>query len=465
MRKLVLPLLVALAIAVVAGGAAWLFAPAGGPAAPYVAPRLPASAGASAPVQSQAMVLRGQYLARAGDCAACHTAEGGAPYAGGLRMNTPFGAIYSTNITPEVVHGIGNYTYADFERAVRHGIRQDGKNLYPAMPYPEFAGITDDDMQALYVYFMHGVPPRPQANRDNALPWPFSVRPGLRAWNTFLKPDTPPAPDPRRGADWQRGAYLVRTLGHCGSCHTPRGALGQPKAMSEHDGADYLGGAVLDDWYAPGLARTLKAGERRWTEDEIADYLATGRTAHSAAFGPMSDVVQHSTQYLTDADRRAIAVYLLALPEAEAASADTDAGDAARRQQRLARTTRELADARPASLGARLYLDNCVGCHRVDGQGDPRTFPALAANASITGKNATSLIHVILAGSAMPSTRQAPTPLSMPGFAWRLSDEEVAALATFVRGGWNNQAGPVSADAVRAVRRDTGLPAPTDRNR
>lgn len=459
MRKLILPLLVALVIAVVVGGAAWMFTPADGPAAPYVAPALPADSGATAPVQSQAMVLRGQYLARAGDCAACHTAQGGAPYAGGLRMNTPFGAIYSTNITPDGVHGIGNYTYADFERAVRHGIRQDGKNLYPAMPYPEFAGITDDDMQALYVFFMQGVQPRPTANRDNPLPWPFSVRAGMRVWNTFLKPDKPPAPDPDRSLAWQRGAYLVRTLGHCGSCHTPRGALGQPKAMSENDGADYLGGAVLDDWYAPGLARALKAGTRRWTEDDIATYLATGRTEHTAAFGPMSDVVQHSTQYLTDADRHAIAVYLLSLPAPEAAATDT-----AQRQERLARTTRELADARPTSLGARLYLDNCVGCHRVDGQGDPHTFPALAANTAITGENATSLIHVILAGSAMPSTQHAPTPLSMPGFAWRLSDEEVAALATFVRGSWDNQADPVSADDVAQVRDDTGLPAPIARS-
>src|SRR5690606_27063838 len=198
-------------IAVTGAGAfaAWLFHPEPGPAAPHIAPALPPSMGASAPVQSQAMLLRGQYLARAADCAACHTARGGTPYAGGLRMNTPFGAIHSTNITPHVVHGIGAYTYEEFDRAVRHGIRRDGKYLYPAMPYPEYAGISDEDMQALYAYFMNGVQPSAEANLDNALPWPFSVRAGLRAWNAWFKPPAPPAPDPGRDPDWRRGAYLV----------------------------------------------------------------------------------------------------------------------------------------------------------------------------------------------------------------------------------------------------------------
>lgn len=443
-------------IAVTGAGAfaAWLFHPEPGPAAPHIAPALPPSMGASAPVQSQAMLLRGQYLARAADCAACHTARGGTPYAGGLRMNTPFGAIHSTNITPHVVHGIGAYTYEEFDRAVRHGIRRDGKYLYPAMPYPEYAGISDEDMQALYAYFMNGVQPSAEANLDNALPWPFSVRAGLRAWNAWFKPPAPPAPDPGRDPDWRRGAYLVRTLGHCGSCHTPRGMLGQPKAMSEEDGADYLGGAVLDDWYAPGLARSLKTGARTWTEDDIVTYLETGRTEHKAAFGPMSEVVQHSTQYLTDADRRAIAVYLLSLP----VPGDDDDTDTERLAQQPTQASSELANATPRSLGARLYLDNCIGCHRADGQGDPRTFPALAGNSAIISDDATSLIHIILAGSAMPATERAPTPLSMPGFAWRLSDAEVAELASYVRSNWGNGAKPVSADEVAQVRRSTGLP-------
>ncbi len=400
--------------------------------APYILTQKTASAASATPGEN--LLERGAYLARAGDCVACHTPPGGKPFAGGLAMQSPFGTIYSTNITPDPEHGIGRYTYAEFSKAVSQGITRDGKRLYPAMPYPSFAKMTDSDMRALYVYFTQGVAPVSQPNKPTELRWPFSIRALMIGWNMFYARSGPYAPNPSMSPDWNRGAYLVQGLGHCGACHTPRGIASQEAALSDKDGPDYLRGNVMDNWFAPNLANSLQTGLRAWGRRDIADYLKTGRTTNSAAFGAMADVVHYSTQHLSESDLLAIATYLKSMP----GETQPDATD---RSVQL------------SHAGARLYLDNCNACHRSDGTGAPRTFPRLAGNEMVNSPDPTSLIHLVLKGGAMPTTGTTPSALAMPDFGWRLSDREVADVLTFVRSSWGNDAPPVSANAVAKVRK------------
>jgi len=404
---------------------------------------------AAAPSVLQQQLDAGAYLARAGDCVACHTAPGGLPFTGGLPMTTPFGVIYSTNITPDTTHGIGNYSFEQFDRAMRQGIAGNGDHLYPAMPYTAFSRISAADMQSLYAYFMHGVKPAPTANRANELRWPFSMRSLLAGWNLLFLKKGEYVAAPERSAPWNRGAYLVQGLGHCGACHTPRGIAGQEKAASPADGKQYLAGTVIDNWFASNLTADSAAGLHGWSGEEIADYLKTGRSARSAAAGPMAQVVGMSTQYLRDDDLAAIAEYLKALPGASgkvtsirAASADAAAPSALRAGTQL-------------TPGARLYVDNCNACHRSDGAGVSHTFPALVRSSVVNTADPTSLIHLVLAGSAMPSTRTAPSALAMPDFAWRLNDQQVADVLSFVRGSWGNQAPAVATSDVERLRKAT----------
>lgn len=299
----------------------------------------------------QRQLEQGAYLAHAGDCTACHSTPNGQPFAGGLAMATPFGIVYSTNITPDPEHGIGQYNFEEFDRAVREGVARDGHHLYPAMPYTAFAKVSVSDMRALYAYFRHGIEPAPTANRQSELRWPFGMRSLMSAWNLLYLKKGEYAPDAGRSASWNRGAYLVQGLGHCGACHTPRGIAGQEKASSESDGKHYLVGASTDNWFASNLTADLGTGLRAWTEKEIVEYLKTGRTARSAAFGAMAQVVGESTQHLRDEDLTAIAEYLKSLPPAsgDATAPTTVAADAA---------TRSLRAGTPGGRGAQLYLDN-----------------------------------------------------------------------------------------------------------
>ncbi|WP_153075467.1 c-type cytochrome [Paraburkholderia bonniea] len=423
---------------------------------------------AAAPVQAplphtqkDPQVHRGAYLARAGDCIACHTAAGGRPFAGGLPIDTPFGTIYSSNITPDKTTGIGDYTFEDFDRAVRDGVSKHSGNLYPAMPYPSYRILSHDDMQALYAYFTRGVSAVQQANQPNGLKFPFNIRPLMIGWNLlFLKGKGSYRYNPSKSAEWNRGAYLIEGLGHCGACHTPHGVTGQEKAFSERGGGPYLGGATLGGWNAPTLAGDIRSGLAGWSKADIAAFLKTGRTAHSAAFGAMTEVVGDSTQYLSDADLEAMAEYLKSLPGAVRAApaaaqppsppAAPDAATYALRQGDL------------SARGARVYLDNCNACHRSDGTGAPRTFPALTGNPVISSSDPTSLIHLVLTGSRMPSAALAPAPLAMPDFAWRLTDQQVADVLSFIRSNWGNHAAPVDAATVAKVRRQTGAAAVLD---
>ncbi|AZE70346.1 Gluconate 2-dehydrogenase, membrane-bound, cytochrome c [Pseudomonas synxantha] len=391
------------------------------------------------------LIKQGEYLARAGDCVACHTAKGGKPFAGGLPMETPIGVIYSTNITPDKT-GLGDYSFEDFDKAVRHGIAKNGSTLYPAMPYPSYARVSDSDMQALYAYFMKGVEPVAQENKDSDIPWPLSMRWPLAAWRWMFAPaveehQAQTAADPVIN----RGAYLVEGLGHCGACHTPRALTMQEKALSAADGNAFLSGsAPLEGWIAKSLRGDHKDGLGSWSEEQLVQFLKTGRSDRSAVFGGMSDVVVHSMQYMSQDDLTAIARYLKSLPA-------VDPKDQPHQyDKQVAQALWKGDDSKP---GASVYIDNCAACHRTDGHGYTRVFPALAGNPVLQTADATSLINIVLNGGTLPATHTAPSTFTMPAFAWRLSDQEVADVVSFIRGSWGNKGAPVNASEVADLRK------------
>ena len=394
-----------------------------------------------------ASVERGRYLAVAADCGACHTAPGGKPFAGGLAIDSPLGAIYSTNITPDPESGIGKFSLDEFDRAVRHGIDDEGVTLYPAMPYPSYASMSDADIAALYAYFMHGVAPAAGSEHANAIPWPLSIRWPVAIWRKLFAP-SPDAPafDASRYVDpvVARGAYLVRGPGHCGSCHTPRAITLQEKSLDDSSPAFLAGGQEIRGWVAVNLRGNVGDGLGLWSKEEIVATLRTARNAEQSVTGaPMSDVVVHSTQNLTEADLQAMAAYLKTLPPTS--------GDAPKFAANPA-TAAALAKGQEANRGAQLYDDNCAACHHTDGAGSPKALPQIAGNSSALAQDPNSLIRLVLAGSALPGTTAAPSPLGMPGFAWRLSNEEVAQLLTFIRTSWGNHASNVTAGEVARVR-------------
>jgi len=405
---------------------------------------------------SQELVQRGAYLARAGDCIACHTTSKGKPYAGGAPIATPMGVIYSTNITPDLETGIGHYSLDNFVKVMREGVTEDGDYLYPAMPYTSYAKVSREDLSALYAYFMQGVEPVRQPNHPTKLRWPLSIHSLMVVWNGLYLKKGEYAANANKSVSWNRGAYFVQGLGHCGGCHTPRGVLGQEKAESEKDGRQYLAGAKLDNWYALPLTGDRKTGLNAWSKDEIAEYLKTGRTERIAAVGMMAGVVSKSTQYLTEQDLMAIAEYLKTLPP----SNDEGPGNADSAMQASASSaaTRALSAGDTGMRGSRVYLDNCNACHRSDGSGVKRTFPNLVKNEAVNAKDPISLIHIVLAGGATPSTQTAPSAFAMPDLGWRLSDAEVADVLTFVRGSWGNHAAAVSRDEVGRVRKALANP-------
>jgi mono/diheme cytochrome c family protein len=391
------------------------------------------------------LVSRGEHLARIGDCVACHTAPGGKPFAGGLAIESDLGQIFSTNITPDKQSGIGSYSEAQFAAALRDGKRADGANLYPAMPYPSYRLVSDADVHALYTYFMKGVAAVPDRPPQTALGFPFNLRWGLSLWNLAFTPSGSFKPDPKASDEVNRGAYLVEGLGHCGSCHTPRAVTMQEVALDAGD-ERYLAGTELNGWHAPQLRAggTASRGLAAWSVAEIVDYLGSGRNNHAAVGGEMKSVVENSTAYMTDAELHAIAAYLKSIPNTMPAAED--------KQGAAARTEAKLTAAVNLAAGERLYLDNCGACHFVTGHGAPRVFPSLDGASVVNAQNPTGLITTILMGAETPSTDRSPSILPMPGFAGRLSDQEVAALASFIRSGWSNSAPAVTAEQVAKLR-------------
>lgn len=375
---------------------------------------------------------RGEYLAHLGDCVACHTVKGGKPLSGGLELKTPFGALYSTNITPDMKTGIGQYSYEQFDRAMRSGVSADGHNLYPAMPYPSYSKMSSEDMQALYQYLRFGVTPVNKVNIQSQMKWPFNMRWGLSFWNILFGGGKPYASDAAKSAEWNRGAYIVQGMGHCGSCHTPRGILFQEKAMSQDgmSGKDFLAGSTVDNWHAVNL-RNL------WTVPEIVTFLKTGRNQHASAYGTMTEVIGLSTQHFTDDDLTAIAIYLKSLSnEVNKQTQPILAID----KSQLYKSTDGLA-----------YVQFCSTCHRNDGKGVPKLFPPLAGNKSILSEDPTSVIHVVLSGWKSAETKTHNRIVGMPEYG-SLNDQELAGIITFIRSSWGNLAPAVTPDQVKLVR-------------
>ncbi|KWZ38115.1 alcohol dehydrogenase [Burkholderia savannae] len=407
---------------------------------------LAVSTGARAASPDDALVARGAYLAKAGDCIACHTAARGKPFAGGLPMETPMGAIYATNITPDPETGIGGYSETDFARALREGVAKDGHNLYPAMPYPSYAKLADGDVKALYAYFMHGVEPVKQANRAPDIPWPLGMRWPLKIWNAVFLDAGAYRDKPGKDAAWNRGAYLVQGLGHCGSCHTPRGVGFQEKALDE-SGPAYLSGALIDNWFASNLTGEHNVGLGRWTEADLAQFLKTGANRHASAFGSMTSVINHSTQALSEADLAAIARYLKSLPAAGGTGAPPYRHDAAATQALLARPADD--------AGAKVYAAYCMHCHGVDGHAFAPLLAPLAGNPNVLESNAASLINVTLNGTDDLVIDGLPAAYPMPKFAHVLTDRQIADVLTFMRAGWNNGAPAVRPADVAKLRKAT----------
>ncbi|CAG9171490.1 cytochrome c [Cupriavidus respiraculi] len=416
----------------------------------------PAIATAATPAaHASAQIERGRYLARAANCMACHTSANGAPFAGGLPLDTPVGRVYSTNITPDPETGIGAYTFADFDRAVRRGIARHGERLYPAMPYPSYARMDDRDVEALFAFLQAEVKPVRQDNPDADMRWPFSMRWLLRVWNWLFLDSAPIQADAAKGEAWNRGAYLVQAVGHCGACHTPRGVLFAEKALDERS-RDFLSGAQVSGWSASNLTGDQLTGLGSWSAPEIAEYLRTGRNVHATSFGPMSEVISSSTQYLSDPDLQAIAVYLKSLPgrRGETQPFRYDASTAA-----------QLAEGRFDAAGARQYAQYCMPCHGANGKGFARVFPPLAGNATVLDPSPASLINLLLDGAVTARVETAPTDYHMPGYGWTLDDQELANVLTFIRTSWGNGATPVDAAAVARRRAELGsaLTAPAER--
>lgn len=384
-----------------------------------------------------AAVRRGAYLARAGDCTACHTLPGKPEFSGGLPINSPFGAIYATNITPDKQFGIGDYTLQDFDGALRRGVVR-GKHLYPAMPYTSYVKLGDGDIADLYAYFMHGVAPVHEPPPATHLPFPFNQRWGLAGWNLLFAPRETYRGVIGRTAQWNRGAYLVQSLGHCGSCHTPRDVFFKEKAYDEA-GRQFLAGGLLDNWYAPALSGAAPETLQAWSEADIAAFLKTGQAHGGIAFGAMKQVVEDSTQYMTDSDLRAMASYLKSLSH--------DRGEA-----KVAQAATPSAPTLGATElpGAGLYAQFCSRCHGTAGQGIGR-YPALAGNPVVRSKDASSLIRIVLLGGRAPLTAFASRPPAMPGFRAQFSDKDVADVVTYIRSSWGNDAAPVEPHRVGAL--------------
>jgi mono/diheme cytochrome c family protein len=372
-----------------------------------------------------ALIQKGEYLARAGDCIACHTAPGGKPFAGGLIMQTPVGSLSTPNLTPDKETGLGNWSDADFYRALHEGIGKNGEYLYPAFPFPWYTSVTEDDARAIKAY-LDSLAPEHAPRKPLHMAFPFNVRDGLLAWRTaFFKPKTF-APDPKKSDVVNRGAYLVEGLGHCGECHNRDNLLG----ASQWSGR--LEGGEIEGWYAPNITSDGRQGVGQWSEDEIATYLKTGSAAgRGVALGPMLETIHDSLSHLTDADLHAMAAYLKSVPAVE--------------------TFKPTVPQQAPPSGVQVYLTNCAACHRPDGKGVPGAIPNLAGNGAVMAQGPENVIRAVLGG--LPAGNGlAP----MPAIGQGMSDDEVAAVVNYVRTNWGNGA-PANAQAglVGTLRQTT----------
>jgi len=380
-----------------------------------------------------ALIAKGEYLARAGNCIACHTAPGQAPYAGGRAIATPFGAVYSTNLTPDPETGLGNWSAADFWRAMHYGKSRDGRRLYPAFPYTSYTHVTREDADAIFA-FLRSLEPVPSPRIEADIGFPYNTQLAQIVWRALYFRPGGLEPDPARSPEWNRGAYLVEGLGHCSVCHTRRTPLG-----GEDASARYVGGSIpMLGWDAPPLAPTGPLSDEEAAE--MAEVLKAGTSAHGVASGPMAEVVFHSLQYLDDADIAAIVEYVRALPPPPPRTRGSGPVVASGRAEQL------------VTLGASLYREHCADCHGADGKGEPYVYPALAGNPLVTSPSPANLLATVRLGGYAPSTAAHPRPYGMPPYAQQLSAEEIAAVASYVRRAWGNGAPAVSPTLVRERR-------------
>ncbi len=377
-------------------------------------------------VATREQVARGAYLARAGNCAACHTDRGGAAFAGGKGIATPFGTVFASNLTPDARTGIGAWTAAQFWRAMHNGRSADGRLLYPAFPYPNFTEITRVDSDALFAFLRSQVPVG-QVNRPHALRFPYGLQASLAVWRALFFSPGVYEPVVERSVQWNRGAYLVRSLGHCAACHSPRNAFGATR-----DSLELSGGLIpLQNWYAPSLASSAEAGVADWSSADVAALLKTGLAPRGAALGPMAEVVFRSTQYLDDGDIAAMTEFLKSLPQTPPHGAV------------VAKIDKDVL-----AHGESLYKDHCAACHGANGEGGSGPngviYVPLAGNRKVLLETPANFIHIVVNGGFPPTTAGDPRPYGMPPFGPSLKDEEIAVLATYVRSAWGNTAAPVS---------------------
>lgn len=372
-------------------------------------------------------IARGKTMTEAGDCASCHTADPAQPFAGGKRIDTPFGAIYSPNLTPDRNTGLGAWSDEEFIRALRYGVTRDGSRYYPAFPYPYFTRLIRNDLLAIRAYLatlapVRNTPPPPQ------LRWPLNYRVVMRGWDLlFFRPGIF-QPDQQKTAEWNRGGYLVEGAAHCGACHTPKNLFGADKRGRS------FGGGLVQGWFAPRLDNAPRGGLKSWSVDDIAEYLQSGRNGRSHADGLMAEVVVNSTSKMSDADVRAIAVYLKDLPEGAPEPA--------------------VAPPPPADMaaGEKIYKGACIACHEADGTGAPRIYPPLPGNANLQSADPASTLRIVLDGAETVTTPRAPNTGSMPAYAGKLSDQEIADVATYIRNAWGNAAPAVTPAQVAKAR-------------
>ena len=385
-------------------------------------------------VQDDSLVARGAYLALAGNCMACHTTRGGEQYAGGLGVATPFGTVYSSNLTPDKNTGIGTWSSAHFWRAMHNGRSKSGRLLYPAFPYTSYTQVTRSDSDAIYAY-LRSLPAVSQTNQPHAIRTPFQSQAALAVWRALYFSPGVFEPDNNRDAEWNRGAYLVQGLGHCSACHSPRDALG-----GIGKGLDLAGGLIpMQNWYAPSLTSPHEAGVADWDREQIVNLLKTGVSSSASVSGPMAEVVLRSTQYLSRDDLGAMAQYLKELPQSS-------------KQQPSPPVA-----ALPASTGnpvraAKLYKQHCAQCHGDNGQGVANAYPRLAGNRAVTMPSTENLVQMVLGGGYAPATAGNPRPFGMPPFVLVLDDSEIAAVITHIRNSWGNQAGGITSLQVQRVR-------------
>ena len=399
-------------------------------------PRADTSVGSVAvqTTQTTQTIARGEYLARAGDCVACHTVPAGKPFAGGRAMATPFGDLFVPNITADDSTGIGLWTADEFYRMMHTGVSRDGTLLYPAMPFASYTKVTREDSDAIFAY-LQSVPPVQQKNRPHTLRFPYNQRDLLLGWRALYFKEGEFKADDKQSVQWNRGAYLVQGLGHCAMCHTAINALGGSSASTAFEG----GMIPNQNWYAPSLTSRRESGLGSWSVKEIADLLQAGVSHRGTVYGPMAEVVYNSLQYLTDDDAQAIAVYLKDLAPRDTEPAVTSAA--------------RMVDPTAMELGRNVYAKQCAMCHGDEGKGQPPTYPPLAGNPSIVMASPVNPIRMVLNGGYPPGTAKNPRPHGMPPFAHVLSDDEVGAVVTYIRVAWGNGGTPVAAAQANTLRK------------